>query len=125
MRCKLIKRQEVSLRPKLGTGIRKKMFLGLCRTCNTLIVFRQSPNQIYILWYCLYCCHCQCESSFKLRKLARLSFVRLAFLFTYLYPLMSRNARQDEVGKIVKIANKAFHCLAGDFDNFANFASNQ
>ena len=38
---------------------------------------------------------------------------------------MSRNARHDEVGEIVKIANKAFHCLAGDFDNFANFASNQ
>ena len=35
---------------------------------------------------------------------------------------MSRNARNDE---IVKIANKPLHCLAGDFDNFANFASNQ
>ena len=38
---------------------------------------------------------------------------------------MSRNARKDEVDEVVKIANKALHCLAADFDNFANFASKQ
>jgi len=58
-------------------------------------------------------------------KLTRLSFVCLACLSLYPYPLMSKNARLDEVSEIVKIGNKALHFLVGDFDNFANFASNQ
>ena len=74
------------------------------------------------MWYCLYCCHCQCESSFKETCT---SFFRVFSLPLYPYPLMSRNARNDEVGEIVKIANKALHCLAGEIDNFANFATNQ
>ena len=29
-------------------------------------------------------------------------------------------ARNNEVGEMVKIANEALHCLAGDFDNFVS-----
>ena len=38
---------------------------------------------------------------------------------------MSKNARNNEFGDIVKWANKAMQSLDGNFDNFANFASNQ
>ena len=95
MRCKLTKRHEVSACPKLGTGIGKRCF---------------KVRAARAVWYCLHCCHCQRKSSFKETCTP---FFRLFSLPLYPYPLMSRNARNDEVGEIVKTANNLCIALLG------------
>ena len=100
MRCKLTKRHEVSARPKLGTGIGKRCSKVRAARAALLLFFVNRP--IKFIFCGIVFTVAIVSAKAPLRKLARLSFVCLACLFTHIHlcPEMHATTKLVKLSKL-------------------------